>query len=99
MATRRARRARRWSRWTPRGALRPRPPSAADPARPRVPAGQRASPPRCDGGVVPALDEVEDGLAGLGPRAESPAIEELAFEGGEEGLRRGVVVGVAHASH
>ncbi len=36
--------------------------------------------------VVPALDEVEDGHPGLGLGREAAAVEQLAFEGGEEAL-------------
>jgi len=49
--------------------------------------------------VVPALDEGEDGEAGLAMGRESSSIEELAFEGCEEALAEGVVVAVAHRSH
>ena len=37
--------------------------------------------------------------ARLGLRLELPAIEQLAFEGGEEALRHGVVIGVSDRSH
>lgn len=50
-------------------------------------------------GIVPALDEGEDGHAGLGLRAEAPPVEELAFEGGEEALAHGIIIGVADRSH
>ena len=49
--------------------------------------------------VVPALDEVEDGHAGLGLGREAAAIEQLTLERGEEALAEGVVVGVAHVAH
>ena len=49
--------------------------------------------------VVPALDEVEDRDAGLGLRAEAVAIEQLAFERGEEALAHRVVVSVADRAH
>ena len=48
--------------------------------------------------VVPALDEVEDGHAGLSLGRET-AIQQLALEGGEKALTEGVVIGVAHAPH
>src|SRR5918992_1506662 len=44
--------------------------------------------------VVEALDEVEDGHAGLGMGAELLAVEQLALQGGKETLGHGVVVGV-----
>src|SRR6266404_8295071 len=46
--------------------------------------------------VVPAFDEVEDGEARVGLRAEAFAIEQLALERREEALAPGVVVGIAH---
>jgi hypothetical protein len=49
--------------------------------------------------VVPALDEFEDGQAGLDPGLEAAAVEEFALEGGEEALAERVVVGVADRSH
>ena len=41
-------------------------------------------------GVVERLDEVEDGHAGLGVGPPAGAIDQLALEGGEEGLGEGV---------
>ena len=35
-------------------------------------------------GVVPALDEVEDGEAGLASGLERPAVDDFAFESGKE---------------
>ena len=45
-------------------------------------------------GVVPALDEAETGHLGLGLGGETSSVQQLAFQGGEEALARGVVVGV-----
>jgi hypothetical protein len=45
--------------------------------------------------IVPSLDELEDGPACFGLRAEAGSVDELAFEGGEEALAHGVVVAVA----
>jgi hypothetical protein len=42
--------------------------------------------------IVPALDEVEDGKAGLDVVLEAGSIEELALERGEEALAHRVVV-------
>src|SRR5438552_7766265 len=53
------------------------------------------SPPR----IVPAFDEVEDGQARVGLRAEAFAIEQLTLERREEALAERVVVGVAHRAH
>src|SRR6266478_6348461 len=49
--------------------------------------------------IVPAFDEVEDGEARVGLRAEAVAIEQLALERREEALAHGVVVGIAHTAH
>jgi len=49
--------------------------------------------------VVPALDENEDGEAGLGVRWEGVAVEEFALEGGEETLAHRIVVAIASRSH
>src|SRR5438552_16012829 len=49
--------------------------------------------------IVPAFDEVEDGEARVGRRAEAVAIEQLALERREEALAHGVVVGIAHTAH
>src|SRR6266446_3718658 len=49
--------------------------------------------------VVPAFDEVEDGEARVGLRAEAFAIEQLALERREEALAHGVVVGIAYTAH
>ncbi len=37
-------------------------------------------------GIVPALDELEDGHACCGLGLELPPVEQLAFEGGKEAL-------------
>ena len=50
-------------------------------------------------GIVPAFDELEAGDAGLSLGPELPAVEQLAFEGGEEALAHGVVVAIADRSH
>ena len=50
-------------------------------------------------GVVPAFDELEAGDAGLGLGLELAAVEQLAFEGGEEALAHGVVVTIADRAH
>ena len=50
-------------------------------------------------GVVPAFDELEDGHARLGLGPERPAVEQLAFEGGEEALHRCVIPAVAGTAH
>src|SRR6058998_2435842 len=49
--------------------------------------------------IVPAFDEVEEGEARSGLRAEGFAIEQLALERREEALAHGVVVGIAHTAH
>lgn len=51
------------------------------------------------GGVVPPLDDVEDGHFGFGLVPKSLRLQEFAFQGGEEPLAEGIVVGVAHQSH
>src|SRR5438309_1388479 len=50
-------------------------------------------------GIVPALDEVEDGEARVGRRTEVLPIEQLALEGREEALAQRVVVRVADRTH
>src|SRR5262249_50295562 len=57
-----------------------------------------------EGGVaagrgVPALDEFEDGQAGVDLGLEAGAIEKLALERGEEALAERVVVRVANRAH
>ena len=49
--------------------------------------------------VVPSLDVLEDGQARRGLRREAVALEQFAFEGGEEALAHRVVVGVADRAH
>ena len=50
-------------------------------------------------GIVPALDEIKQRHAGLDLGLEAAAVEQLAFEGGEEALAQGVVETVAHRAH
>jgi hypothetical protein len=50
-------------------------------------------------GVVPALDELEHGHAGLGLGFEAAAGEQLALERGEEALAHRVVEAVADRTH
>ena len=45
-------------------------------------------------GVVPALDELEDGHACLGLGVERLPLDQLALQGGEEALGHGVVVAI-----
>jgi hypothetical protein len=45
--------------------------------------------------VIPPLNEVEDCHAGLGLGLEAAAVEQFAFEGGEETFAHGVVEAVA----
>ena len=49
--------------------------------------------------VVKGLDEIKDGLAGLGSGFEVTAIDEFVFEGAPEGFHGGIVVAVAFAAH
>ena len=49
--------------------------------------------------VVEALEVAEEGHAGLRPGVEAPAGEEFAFQGREEALGHGVVVGVTDRAH
>src|ERR1700694_1518915 len=49
--------------------------------------------------VIPPLDELEDGHAGLGLGFEAAAVEQLAFEHGEKTLAHGVVETVADRTH
>src|SRR6202022_2278819 len=51
------------------------------------------------GGIVPPLDVTEDRHPGLGLRYEPAACQQLAFQGCEEALAHGVVVGVTDRSH
>ena len=50
-------------------------------------------------GVVSAFDAAEAGHARFGLRGKPAAAEWFGFEGGEEALGHGVVVGVAARSH
>lgn len=49
--------------------------------------------------VVPAFNEAEDFPTRGCVRIESGAIDEFAFEGGEEALAHGVVVAISDRSH
>ena len=49
--------------------------------------------------VVKDLNELEDGLAGLGVGFEVSAVDQFVFEGAPERLHRGVVVAVAFPAH
>ena len=49
--------------------------------------------------IVEAFDEFEDRMSRLSLCLESAPFEQLAFEGGEETLAHGVVVGVADRAH
>src|SRR3712207_2719175 len=49
--------------------------------------------------IVERLAEVEDGHVGLGVGAQAGAGDQLAFEGGEEGLDEGIVVAIADRAH
>src|ERR1700736_3789261 len=51
------------------------------------------------GGIVPPLDVTEDRHPGLGLRCEPAACQQLAFQGCEEALAHGVIVGVTNRSH
>ena len=50
-------------------------------------------------GIVPALNELEDGHACRGLGLELPPVEQLAFEGGKEALAHRIVVRVANRPH
>jgi hypothetical protein len=50
-------------------------------------------------GVVPCLDGLEDGHAGLGRGLEPAAIQQLALQGDEEGLGHGVVIAIPDRAH
>ena len=64
-----------------------------------VKGGHLAERPVPSMGVVPGLDEVEDGHAGLGLITEALPLDELGLEGREEALAHRVVVGVADGAH
>ena len=49
--------------------------------------------------IVPSFDELEDGHAGLGVRAQAYPVDELALERGKEALAHGIVVAIANRSH
>ena len=48
--------------------------------------------------VVLGLDEPDDGVLGVGPGGEAPAVVHLVLQGGEERLGHGVVVAAAGAA-
>ena len=45
--------------------------------------------------VVPTLDELKDGMASFGGRAERSTIEQFTLQSGEETLAQGAVVEIA----
>jgi len=49
--------------------------------------------------VVPSLDEIEHRHAGLDLGLEPAAVEQLAFERGEEALAHGIVETIIHGAH
>jgi len=49
--------------------------------------------------IVEALDEGEHCASRLGLRLEPAALEQFAFEGREEALAHGVVIGIADRTH
>ena len=49
--------------------------------------------------VIPPFDEIEHGHARLGLGLEAAAVEQFAFQGGEETFAHGVVETVAHRAH
>jgi len=49
--------------------------------------------------VVPTFDEIEHRHAGLDLGLEALAVEQLAFEGGEEALAHGVIEAITHRAH
>ena len=49
--------------------------------------------------IVPAFDELEDGLSCLGWISEALPVDQLTFQGGEEALAHGVVISVAGRPH
>ena len=49
--------------------------------------------------VMPPLDELEHRLLRLFTGSHSYPVDDLALQGGEEGLAHSVIVGVADASH
>src|ERR1700732_3782376 len=50
-------------------------------------------------GIVPTLNVAEDRHSGLGLRCEPATCQQLTFQGCEEALAHGVVVGVTDRSH
>ena len=49
--------------------------------------------------IVPSLDEVEDGHAGIGLCGKTMAVEQLTLDGGEEAFTHRVVVAVPDRPH
>ena len=49
--------------------------------------------------IVEALDVLEQGKSGIGLCGKTPAINQFAFQTGEEALAQGVVVTVADRTH
>ena len=49
--------------------------------------------------IVPSFDELKNSLACFSWGVEAGAVEQLAFECGEEGFAHGVVIRVADTSH
>src|SRR5215207_4905211 len=49
--------------------------------------------------IVPAFDELKNGRACFGWVVETGAVEQLAFEGGEEGFAQSIVEAIADRSH
>jgi hypothetical protein len=50
-------------------------------------------------GIIPGLNEVEDGHPRLGMISETTPVQQLVFERGEETLSERVVVAIAHGTH
>src|ERR1700732_3619508 len=50
-------------------------------------------------GIVPTLNVAEDRHSGLGLRCEPATCQQLTFQGCEEALAHGVIVGVTNRSH
>ena len=49
--------------------------------------------------IVPALEPLEEGHPRLGPTRKTAAIQDLAFEGGEEALGHRIIVRIAGGPH
>ena len=59
-----------------------------------IPKGRVPSP-----GVVEARDVLELGESGVGPGSKALAMEQFAFQAGEEALAQGIVVAVTYRTH